>query len=52
MSASGVPYAPIAPLPSHSIRPGGSCVRGVDERPYSGYDFAVTSSVVPPSYPV
>ena len=32
ISASGVPYAPIWSLPSHSMRPGGSCVGGVDER--------------------
>ena len=49
ISASGVPYAPIWSLPSHSMRPGGSWSAVSMKALYSGQDFSVKSSAFPPS---
>ena len=47
MSASGVPYAPIASPPSHAMRPGGNEFAVSRKALYSVHDLAVKSAVLP-----
>src|SRR5689334_22495896 len=47
ISASGVPYAPMASPPSHNMRPGGRALAVSRNARYSGHDLAVKLAAVP-----